>query len=498
MKKLILSAAVLLMVLTTQAQQKENAKPSMRQRMSELMAETDQKAVDKKLKDLQKSKSEEDLILAYSYYANKEMTTQADAAHATILKKYPDGQLAQQEALNEIAKIEDVDQKDQKFKALYNKYPDRSYGYLPFTLGQEVAEKGDENKMLFYAEVAAKSATDSKGNPLPKEYILASMAAAMTKSNPDAAAKYLKYGVATSKASLDEMLAQPNTNANLLQRSKNNHFAMLSSYMYALSNGSNPELGYQLAKENYDLYKKDPNTDARTLSSIEQVYTYTLVKTSRNKEALPYIESFVKAGTTDKATLANLKTAYVAVNGSEENYPAYEAKLLADQKASFKEEVEKMAINEPSHDFQLKDVDGNTVKLSDYKGKVVVLDFWATWCGPCKASFPAMQKAVNKYKNDDKVQFLFLHTWEKKGGNPTEAAKKYITDNNYTFKVLMDLRDAKTDASAAATAYKVDGIPAKFIIDTKGNIRFSASGMSADADKAVEELSNMIEFAKKS
>ncbi|MDD2425907.1 MAG: TlpA disulfide reductase family protein [Bacteroidales bacterium] len=126
-----------------------------------------------------------------------------------------------------------------------------------------------------------------------------------------------------------------------------------------------------------------------------------------------------------------------------------------------------------------------------------MLDFWATWCGPCKASFPAMQKAVNKYKNDPDVKFLFLHTWEKGEGDPAQNAKKYIVDNNYTFTVLMDLRDPQTKASAVASAYKVDGIPAKFIIDTRGNIRFSTSGFSMDADKAVEELSNMIEFAKK-
>lgn len=404
---------------------------------------------------------------------------------------------AQLKNLQEIEESTDLVTKDQRFVALYNANPNSNFGFLPFSLGRDFAGLGNEEKMKFYADIASKGATDGKGNPIAKESIYASMAMGMVQVNPDAAALYLKYGVNESKTSLDKMLAEANPNDNLLLRAKNNYFSILSSYLYALSNGTNAEKAFALAKETYDNYKQDPKADSRLKESMERVYTHTLVKTKRYSDALPLLEAAIEKGETSTSALANLKTAYLAVKGTNTDYAAYEAKLLATQKQALKDEIAKMAINQPAYNFQLKDMHGNIVNLSDYIGKVVVLDFWATWCGPCKASFPAMQKAVNKYKKDPNVQFLFLHTWEKGSGDPTQNAKKYVTDNNYNFKVLMDLRDPKTNASAVASAYKVSGIPAKFIIDSKGNIRFNTSGFSADEDKAVEELSNMIEFAKK-
>lgn len=98
---------------------------------------------------------------------------------------------------------------------------------------------------------------------------------------------------------------------------------------------------------------------------------------------------------------------------------------------------------------------------------MVVLDFWATWCGPCKASFPKMQGLVEKYK-DKNVQFLFVNTWEK--GKDEEVYKnvsKFITDKKYPFNVLLDSK------AQVVENYKIDGIPTRIVIDKDGKILVS-------------------------
>lgn len=116
---------------------------------------------------------------------------------------------------------------------------------------------------------------------------------------------------------------------------------------------------------------------------------------------------------------------------------------------------------EKAPDFKVTDANGKEIKLSDYIGKPVLLNFWASWCPPCKAEMPDFEAAYKEYGED--VVFLIVNLTD--GIYETiGTAKKYISDMGYTFPIVFDT------SSEAANAYSVTGIPNTYFIDKDGYI----------------------------
>lgn len=123
-------------------------------------------------------------------------------------------------------------------------------------------------------------------------------------------------------------------------------------------------------------------------------------------------------------------------------------------------------------DFTALDTEGKEVKLSDYKGKPVVINFWASWCPPCKSEMPHFQKVYEEMK--DQVQFLMVDMVD--GYKETmEKGKQYISDNGYTFPVLFDTKEE------AAYGYGISSIPTTFFIDKDGIV---IAGVRGSIDEA--------------
>lgn len=496
MKKIIFTLGLTLLLFAAQAQ--ENRMSNMRERLASLMEMKDEKALQSSLKKLEKSKEEHDRMLAYSYYSSKGDEEKISSLKQAIVKAFPTGQLAYQLKVEAIRQEEDLSLRDQQYQALLRKNPDAPVGFDMYNMAMAYAAEGNLAKMNQYATLYGDRVTDRDGNKVDKRNIMAGLASNLRHTNAEAAVPLLADGLDYYRMSMarPEEGATDEIRQQRRARAEQGYYSMLSSYVEALLQTGKKAEGLQLiAAVNQELTNRS-STESNTFPSITATYLNALVANEKYEQALPYLEEDYTKSTSRLATEDLLKKAYTVAKGSLDGFEGYKQNLDEVKAAHAQEELMKKALSQEAPEFELKDVDGNTVRLADLRGKVVVLDFWATWCGPCKASFPAMQKAVDKYADDPNVMFLFVHTWDRVN-DPTKDAKDYVVSNNYSFEVLMDLRDVETRESAVAKAYGVRGIPTKVIIDPKGQIRFNTSGFSADEEKAVNELSAMIELARK-
>lgn len=139
-----------------------------------------------------------------------------------------------------------------------------------------------------------------------------------------------------------------------------------------------------------------------------------------------------------------------------------------------------LPIGSTAPDFELKTPEGKTVSLRSLRGNVVVLDFWATWCGPCKLAMPGVQKLQDRYK-DKPVKVIGISCWERKTADPDQ----YMKDKGYTYGLLLG-------GNEVADLYKLDGLPTFYVINSAGKVMYASTGFLRDKE---EEISKIIDIS---
>lgn len=446
--------------------------------------------IQKEIESLLKAglKEESDYSLLENLYHMGKLTEQARLVASFKKEKFPAGSWSIGETVLKFQQEKDIPKKEQMLKDITQKIQtDANWKYL-------------ESQLSFYENSIPRAYLANKDYPgfinASRKLKDQSQAAFLyndaawglqeTNSNLSFAEEMARMAVTYAK---NQMLNPTTAKPQMLSKkqwdkSRESTYAMYAdTYAMVLYRMGEYKKGMTYAKEFMKINKgMDP--------AYNNTYALLAEKALPVKQYKKELEQFVKDGKATTGIKDILKRVYVKQNKSEAGFDDYIAALEKESYMQMLAELRKSMINEAAPSFALYDLDKKKVDMADLKNKIVVVDFWATWCGPCKASFPGMQKMVNKYKDNPEVKFVFINSWERAEDKAKNAAD-FITSNKYTFHVLQDNEDKVVEQ------FKVSGIPTKFVIDRNGRIRFKAVGYEGD-EKLMQELAAMIELAQKS
>lgn len=235
-------------------------------------------------------------------------------------------------------------------------------------------------------------------------------------------------------------------------------------------------------------------------------YATVLSASGENKRALDTLTNAVRHADSNPALIATLRNIYIKVYGSdkgcdklisslqEEAYNKYykevEESYITDANIPFKgfismpNSTEKMTLftaKQHVYNISLPDLSTKLVHFADYKGKILVIDFWSTICTPCVSAFAGFERVVADYKKEP-FQLFVIDLFE-----PQETVKSFVAKKGITLDVLQDEPNE---------AYDIQGTPTKIVFDPMGNIRFYSSGYAGSTDREYYKLKAMVEIVK--
>ncbi|MCC4833632.1 TlpA family protein disulfide reductase [Shewanella sp. 10N.7] len=126
---------------------------------------------------------------------------------------------------------------------------------------------------------------------------------------------------------------------------------------------------------------------------------------------------------------------------------------------------------EMAPDFTLKNMQGENLKLSEQRGNIILINFWASWCGPCRKEMPVLQKLEDKYRD------LGVAVWGVNVEQENQAGKDFLTDLNLSFDIFFD------ETNSLSETYDVKAMPTTVIVDRDGKVRYVFLGYQDGYEK---------------
>jgi thiol-disulfide isomerase/thioredoxin len=418
---------------------------------------------------------------------------------ALVLQRFPDGELAREREGLRIHLMKDLDEKERAVIAFMKRFPPGKFPrvndhytrqIVMAALQHRATRRGDHDLLFEYLPVVHASVLPEfyyRLVQLPKQHGLKTLDELL----PLSTAIHDEMTLRATRA--DERLHDPlhvysprEWASECLRR----HAGFFFTHADLLHEAGRHAEAMEILEPLKERYAKG--------STFNDLYARLLAANGYHQMVIPFIEAAARVDATTPAMLETLREGFSRANPAGD-FDAYLATLRSpDFVEQFEERLKGSLIKKELKPFALEDTRGQRVDMANLKGKVIVLDFWSTWCSPCKAALPGMQVAVDRYKDNPGVAFYFISTLEYDPNYKT-VVRDFIASKNYSLEVLYDNTDPATGKHGAlyheyAKPLGMNGIPHKAIIDADGFLRWSSGGYYGNPLELANEITFLVNY----